>query len=326
MCEKDILLSDDEKDEEQNTSIRDEIAEWATKFQIPIVALAALLHILQLYKLNVPKDPRTLLKTPRNYSVQNVAGGDYYYCGIEAGIISALKRCGKHFLPDFSFLNLQINVDGLPLFKSSRMQLWPILGQVKDLRELGPFVIALFSSSKKPSSVQEYLADFINEMKSISKDGIKIFDKQYSIKLDALICDAPARSFLKGIKSHSGYHSCERCVQQGEWHNRLVFMEMDARLRTDQSFLEMTDDDHHHTISPLTELNFGLISQCPLDYMHLVCLGVVRKIVFLWLFGPPKTKLQSSLINQISSSLLSLKPHMPKNFARKRRLLSEAKM
>ena len=49
-----------------------------------------------------------------------------------------------------------------------------------------------------------------------------------------MICDAPARSFLKGIKGHSGYHSCEQCVQQGEWHSRLVFTEMNACFKTNE--------------------------------------------------------------------------------------------
>lgn len=327
MCENesDVCHSCNGKSNEEN-SIADDIAEWAKKFQISMVALSALLFILRLYNLNVPKDPRTLLKTPLTYEIQQAAGGNYFYCGIEKGIVSALKHFGKHFLSNNSCLNLQINIDGLPLFKSSQLQLWPILGLVQELRQVGPFVIALFSGNHKPSSLQGYLEQFVEELKSIEKNGIKYFDKTYSLKLDAFICDAPARSFLKGIKGHSGYHSCERCVQQGEWHNRLVFTEMNARLRTDESFVQMSDNDHHHKVSPLAQLNFGLVSGFVLDYMHLVCLGVVRKTVFLWLIGPVKTRLQNSLINQISSRLFSLKSHMPREFARKPRSLSEAKM
>ena len=101
-----------------------------------------------------------------------------------------------------------------------------------------------------------------------------------------MICDAPARSFLKRIKGHSGYHSCERCVQQGKWHSRIAVTEMNACLRTNKFFNEMIDDDHHHIVSPLTKLNFGLVTQCPLDYMYLFCLGVVRKNFFvaLWTY------------------------------------------
>ena len=99
-------------------------------------------------------------------------------------------------------------------------------------------------------------------MKYREKNGISISGKVFTVKLDAMICDAPSCSFLKGIKGHSGCHSCERCVQQGEWHSRLVFTEMNTCLRTNESFNQMTDDDHHHIVSPLTELNFGLVTQC----------------------------------------------------------------
>ena len=73
----------------------------------------------------------------------------------------------------------------------------------------------------------------------------------------------------------------------------------------------MTDDDHHHIVSLFTELNFGLVSQCPLDYMYLFSLGIVRKNVFLWLYGLTKTKMQSTLIGQIPCHLVSIKPHKP---------------
>ena len=177
------------------------------------------------------------------------------------GILSLLKQFGDSF-PLAPILSLRINVDGLLLFKSSRLQLWPILGLIKELKELGPFVIVLFSADKKPSSLREYLSQFVEEMKNIEKSGISISGKVFTVKLDAMICDAPARSFLKGIKGHSGYHSCEWCVQQGEWHSRLVFTEMNACLRTNESFNQMTDDDHHHIVSLLTELNVGLVTLC----------------------------------------------------------------
>ena len=90
---------------------------------------------------------------------------------------------------------------------------------------------------------------------------------------------------------------------------------MDARFRTGESFVQMIDSDHHQIALPLADLNFGLVSRFPLDYMHLVCLDAVRKVVFLWLFGPHRTRLQNNLVNQISSRLFSLKSHMPKDFA-----------
>ena len=65
-------------------------------------------------------------------------------------------------------------------------------------------------------------------MKRIAETGITITGKTFQIVLDATICDAPAHAFIKGIKSHSGYHACERCNQQGEWDGRLFYSEKKA--------------------------------------------------------------------------------------------------
>ena len=80
--------------------------------------------------------------------------------------------------------------------------------------------------------------------------GIEIYDQRLEFKLEPFICDAPAWSFLKGIKGHTGYNSCERSLQHGEWNGRLIFADHSSRLRTDQSFKMMLDEDHHQTISP----------------------------------------------------------------------------
>ena len=79
-------------DDENDTPIGNAIAEWVTKYQISIVALSSLSLIFRLYKLNLPKDPRTLLKTPLYYSVEHVTGGDYFYYGIKKGILSLSKQ------------------------------------------------------------------------------------------------------------------------------------------------------------------------------------------------------------------------------------------
>ena len=60
--------------------------------------------------------------------------------------------------------------------------------------------------------------------------------------------------------------------------------------------------------------------------MHLVCLGVVRKLLFLWLSGPLSTRLSSTTVSSISSALLSMSNYIPRDFSRKPRSLSEVKM
>lgn len=56
---------------------------------------------------------------------------------------------------------------------------------------------------------------------------------------------------------------------------KVVFHDLKAPLRTDAEFKHMMD-----------ELGIGMVSSFVLDYIHLVCLGNVRKLVCLWIKGP----------------------------------------
>ena len=72
-------------------------------------------------------------------------------------------------------------------------------------------------------------------------------------------------------------------LTEGEYvEGKVTFPEMDAQLRTDIQFDEMSDEDHHRGLTPLKSIPLGLVSWFVLDYMHLVCLGVVRKLMNFW--------------------------------------------
>ena len=64
-------------------------------------------------------------------SLQTVAGGEYYHFGILAGIMSQLQSQQCNTVQQC--ILLQTNIDGLPLFKSSNLQFWPILRMVDNM-------------------------------------------------------------------------------------------------------------------------------------------------------------------------------------------------
>lgn len=98
----------------------------------------------------------------------------------------------------------------------------------------------------------------------------------------------------------------------------------EGKLRTSDDFLHQTEEDYHTGVSFLTEIpNFSLVDNVPLDYMHVVCLGVMRKMIFLWLDGPLSVRMQSSDVKQISKRLKNLRSTRPKDFARKPRPLED---
>ena len=69
---------------------------------------------------------------------------------------------------------LSINIDGVPLFKSSGIQLWPILCSV---RQFEPFVVAVFCGDAKPNSVQEYISEYVSELANLQQNGIHFNDE-----------------------------------------------------------------------------------------------------------------------------------------------------
>lgn len=97
------------------------------------------------------------------------------------------------------------------------------------------------------------------------------------VNLLAFVCDAPARSFLKCIISHGGYYACERCTVRGIQNRGVRYIDTTSPLRTNEEFAREHYDIHQHKLSPLSRLQFPMVSGFILDSMHLVFLGVVKK-------------------------------------------------
>lgn len=168
------------------------------------------------------------------------------------------------------------------------------------------------------------LKDLVSELQGLSK-GFAINGKQFFLNVTSILCDAPARAFIKGIKSHTGYSGCDKCIQSGVYINhRMTFPEINSPRRTDESFINMSDEDHHTETSLLKAAGIGMVSCFPHDYMHLVCLGVMWKLLDLWLAsGPLCCHLSARQSVIISDTLVSLRRYIPEDFARKPRQFSE---
>ena len=308
--------SDD--DDDDVPSLADQLSRWIMDFNVPHVAINPLLRILKPHCPSLPNDVRTLLHTPRHIAVKACGNGEYVHFGLENGIKRALRSCD---VADNQEIHLQINVDGLPLFKSSSSQFWPILCLVKQPELTDPFVVGLFGGNAKPPV--NFLQDFISELQLLKRKGLTVGVSRVHIKLLNFVCDAPARAFVKCTKLHSGYSSCEKCDQRGEWAGKVIFTPTAGCLRTDEQFRSKADDGHHlHNItSPLTALDVGMVSQFPLDPMHLVYLGVMRRLLMTWLRGPLSVRLGTHSSSEISRFLLVLSPHIPTDFCRRPRSL-----
>ena len=293
---------------------------WATRNKCKHSAVNEFLGILREQGQNLPKDARTLLHTPRDVTVESKCGGQYIYFGIESGLLNILSKYPQiaNRLPS---IQLIVNIDGLPLFHSTNHQFWPIPGQFGNL---DVFLIALFYGKTKPDSVDDFLGDFLKELEKLKDDGVPFEGRHLKVELKCFCCDAPARCFLKCIVGHTAYFACKRCIVEGTWNGRVIFnSDIDAPVRTDTKFSKHDYDIHQKSKAPLINAGVSCVRQFCLDYMHLVCLGVTRRIINYLRKGPWKCKLSSQQLSLISSRLSLLKGAMPSEFARQPRPLEE---
>ena len=100
-----------------------------------------------------------------------------------------------------------------------------------------------------------------------------------------------------------------------------------APLRSDISFKNKTDKNHQDGthISPIEELNIGLVSGFPIDSMHSVFLGTVLRYINQLSYGRSEHKLSRSTIDAISEKLAILRAYIPREFSRRPRSLLEFK-
>ncbi|KAG1690732.1 hypothetical protein GQR58_007598 [Nymphon striatum] len=254
-------------------------------------------------------------RTAKDYNILNIAGGCYYHFVIEKWVKTMI------FTGNVEEVSIQVNIDGLPLFKSSGAQFWPILGKLVRPQISKPFIIGLFSGVSKPSNLFEYLEHLVTELDNLFLNGILISETaedRVVLSLSCVICDAPAKAYIKQIKGHSGYSGCDQCSQDGYWNKKMTFPETNAALRTDVSFAEKQDEEHHIGRTPFSNLPVGMVSQFPPDPIYL---GVVKRMIGLCMKGPVAnaSRIGSNAVKGISDHLVQLRGYLPRKFNRKAR-------
>ena len=171
-----VELQEDHNDEDV-VELQTELAVWSTSSMCTRDSLNQLLAILRRNRHpELPKDSRTLLKTPRSATSYSKCGGDFFHLGIESGI----KRIFDSIVITNEVtqnVELIVNIDGLPLFKSSSLELWPFLCRFKGLK---PFIVSVYCGTKKPNSINEFLKDFLMEYQLLKTEGFlyKTIDTQ----------------------------------------------------------------------------------------------------------------------------------------------------
>ena len=314
------------------------LAQLALAHRWTHTSLKELLSLLREHKDEITndlaRDPRTILGTPRSVEVQNLTpdgSKQYYHFGIEYSLKLILQDWPET-LPDELTLDMQLSIDGLPVTVSGRASVHPILGRVSyNNVESAVFCIgAYYGKREKPDNSHMLLTPFKDEYLAHRESGYDIHGKRVFVHITAVICDKVERDLVCETKGHSGHGGCDRCTVYGAREGYVTFPQLDAPLRTDESFRQHSDPNHHRnkkTEPSAFELcGLGMVTQFPLDIMHMVFLGVMKKMIKLWYTAKPRlqNRMGKDERNWVSECMdVQCALSCPSNFQRKPRELHQ---
>ena len=151
------------------------------------------------------------MKADQKATSTTLFNGEYTYFGVRNTIEKIVTT--NYYIDRKN--NLMVNIDGLPLFKSNSLQLWPILIRFSSFK---PVPVALYCGYKKPD-MGEYLVEFVDEMEKLLSELLVVNGSRYELSIYTFNCEAPARALLKGIVQgagcYAGCYACERCTKKG---------------------------------------------------------------------------------------------------------------
>ncbi|KAG5894879.1 hypothetical protein JTB14_023728 [Gonioctena quinquepunctata] len=124
----------------------------------------------------LPRDARIFLATPKLTITRKVDPGEYYNFGIQKS----------------DPIQIGINIDGLPIAKSSNSQFYPIL------------CLESNHGYEKPKNFNQFLLDFVEEAIQINNNDVELSGRIYNSKITKFLFYAVAKAFILAIKGHAG--------------------------------------------------------------------------------------------------------------------------
>lgn len=252
----------------------------------------------------------------------------------------------KGFLSDPNSISFSLNTDGVQIFKSSMVSMWPVYMLINELplseRKLKENIIyyGLWISSRKPI-MWSFLKPLHKEMCEL-EDGVCMKDyKETSFRLRATVlncvCDLPARCMMSNSMQFNGAYCCWFCLQRGETYTTNkgghvhIFRYQKDDPKGPQRTPENLQDDVNSVISNIQENkkdfvvrgvkspfwfmfleHFHVINGFVIDYMHGVCAGVMKLLLVLWFDKKHKNEPFSVFhaVSLVSSRLKSICPNL----------------
>ena len=233
-----------------------------------------------------------------------------------------------------------MNTDGVSLYKSSKVSLWPVYLEIANLcpklrfRHDNVVICALWVGRSQPN-MQMLLTPIFDELKRLNVVGFPINtgpDGIRTVRVKLLFCfaDLVAKAKILNMKQINGHCGCPTCIHPGEHEQSHLYLPGKSYLlRTPDRIERAIRKGNKYSIvvegikgisSVHGSLNF--LSGMPNDYMHCVLEGVVKSLLKAWTNSRYFSEAFSirQHLSQIDSDLLKQTP--PHEFSRSLRSIS----
>lgn len=310
----------------------EELLKFMILFNISVRAMEHLLRLLVLFGLDVPKSVFMLQKNSRKCEIAPMPNESNQFAHFR--IMDVLSFCIKKKLlkltNSINDISLYVNIDGLPLFRSSHTGLWTILVKFKNSLFLKPMPLAVYYGTGKPD-LSTFISPMVKELRQMCASSFKVENFTFNLKKIFFICDAPARAYIQCVKGHSAKDGCSYCRLQGIYSEKRLYFphcsrnELDALTRENHQYT-LHQETNQISLSPLADI-VDLRNDFLPDYMHCVCLGIMKKMCTFFFSSVKGVRLRCK-VGETQKRLIEermdiIRPQIPKEFNRKLRSLSE---
>ncbi|XP_022109468.1 uncharacterized protein LOC110989402 isoform X2 [Acanthaster planci] len=238
-------------------------------------------------------------------------------------------------------ISMMWNTNGVPVFKSSKVSMWPIQCIINELpptlRKENLLLCGLWFGEGKPDPTA-FLKPFTDECNDLAENGFSWKDQesgaQKTSKVFTLICtcDSVARCALQNLKQFNGKFGCSWCLQEGQRVEKgRGFVQVYPYLRDPAQERNVVNtvqsaEDAVRVKEPVNGVKgpsilmlltaFDIINGFPVDYLHNSLLGVTRYFGSLWLDSKNHDAeyYVGNETSKIDEKLTSIKP--PNNLSR----------
>ena len=244
----------------------------------------------------------------------------------DGSLHKSLSEPGQ-FLSASDTISFTWNTDGVPVFKSSKMSIWPLFLEINELpykeriHHDNMIISGVWYGDSHPN-MNTYLLPLMEKITAFETSGVNIIVDGEEVEVRGTLlcgsCDMPAKAIALNMKQFNSFFGCPKCLQPGENFRTLaggnvhIFpVNVDNPSGPNRTNESMINDamEAVRTGKPINGVkgptalylakNYDVIKGTSVDYMHGVLLGVMKTLMKLW-FDKAHNKEEYSCYSKIT--------------------------